>query len=337
MFRTRYRLLYILLLGIYSFLNLKFTEGDSLLDFEVNDYLLSGFILLFVVCIWEGNRLLAIITERLSFLRVPYGELITHFLTSILFILVLSFLGNYLAHFSAQAGDSNFRLILGFNFRINLFLHCINAIFFYRNKMEEMRIQAERFKKQKAEAQFDALSKQLNPHFLFNSFNVLSTLVDQDPGTAQKFINRLSGVYRYLLRNQDNKLVKLKDEMKFLEAYIYLMKTRFRDSLVINNDVSTEDSNKYIAPSTLQLLIENAIKHNEVSKISPLSIDIYQSKGHLVVENTIKLKEQEVESSYVGLANIKNRYAFLSEENPLIIHSNGKFTVKIPLIEVEER
>lgn len=132
-------------------------------------------------------------------------------------------------------------------------------------------------------------------------------------------------------------MVKLKEEMKFLEAYLYLMKTRFRDSLVINNEVSAEDSNKFIAPSTLQLLIENAIKHNEVSKNSPLSIDIYQSNGHLVVENSIKLKEQEVESSYVGLANIKNRYAFLSDENPLIIHSNGKFTVKIPLIEVEEK
>ncbi len=312
-------------------------EGDSLLDFEVNDYILSSFILLFVVCIWEGNRLLAIVTENFKVVRLPYGGLITHFVASILFVLVLSFLGNYLAHFSAQAGDTNFRLILAFNFRINLFLHCINAIFFYRQQMEEMSLQAERFKKQTAEAQFDALSKQLNPHFLFNSFNVLSSLVDQDPTTAQQFINRLSGVYRYLLKNQDNKLVKLKEEMKFLEAYIYLMKIRFRDSLVIKNEVSHEDSNKYIAPSTLQLLIENAIKHNEVSKHSPLSIDIYQSNGHLVVENSIKLKEQEVESSYVGLANIKNRYAFLSEENPLVIHSNGKFTVKIPLIEVEEK
>lgn len=277
------------------------------------------------------------IAGRFQLSRLPYGELITHFLASILFIVVLSYLGNSLAHISAQATDTNFRLILGFNFRINLFLHCIHAIFFYRNKMEEMRLQAERFKKQTAEAQFDALSKQLNPHFLFNSFNVLSSLVDHDPTTAQQFINRLSGVYRYLLKNQDNKLVRLKEEMKFLEAYIYLMKIRFRDSLVIKNEISPEDSNKYIAPSTLQLLIENAIKHNEVSKHAPLSIDIYQSNGHVVVENSIKLKEQEVESSYVGLANIKNRYAFLSEENPLIIHSNGKFTVKIPLIEVEEK
>lgn len=336
MFQTRYRFLYILLLGVYSFLNLKFTVGDALLDFEVSDYILSGFILFFVVCIWEGNRLLANWTGRLAIPRLPYGELISHFLTSVAFIIVLSFFGNYLAHLSSEAGDENFRLILGFNFRINLFLHCINAIFFYRNKMEEMRLQAERFKKQTAEAQFDALSKQLNPHFLFNSFNVLSSLVDQDPPTAQQFINRLSGVYRYLLKNQDNKLVKLKEEMRFLEAYIYLMKIRFQDSLVIKNQVSQEITDNYIAPSTLQLLIENAIKHNEVSKTSPLTIDIYQSGSHLVVENSIKLKEQQIESSYVGLANIKNRYAFLSEENPLIIHSNGKFTVKVPLIEVEE-
>ena len=337
MFQVKYRFLYILALGLYSYFNLKFTEGDSLVNIPVSDLTFLGFILFFVVGIWEGNRILARIADRVKPGKLPYGELITHFFLSLVFVVLISLMGSLLEQVVSGHTQSHLKLILGFNFRINLFLHCINAIFYYRNRMEDLRLEAERFKKQTAEAQFDALSKQLNPHFLFNSFNVLSTLVDQDPGTAQKFINQLSGVYRYLLRNQDNKLVKLEEEMRFLESYIYLMKIRFRESLIINNQIGQQDFNKYIAPSTLQLLIENAIKHNEVSRYAPLSIDIYRSNSHVVVENSIRLKEQEVESSYVGLNNIKSRYAFLSDENPLIIHSNGKFTVKIPLIEVEDR
>lgn len=335
MFKVRYRFVYIFLLGVYSFINLKFTEGDTLLSFPVTDLALIFFLLLFVSCIWEGNRFLAGFASKLQFRNLPYSQLIAHFCLSFLMILLLTLLVDGLVILLNENEPSHFKQILGFNFRINLFLHCIHAIFHYRTQMETLQLETEQFKKQTAEAQFDALSKQLNPHFLFNSFNVLSNLVDQDQQTAQRFINQLSGVYRYLLKNQDNRLVKLEEEMNFLESYIYLMKIRFQDSLVIKNQIQKQDLNQYIAPSTLQLLIENAIKHNEVSKQAPLAIDIYRLNDHLIVENSIRLKEQRVESSNVGLKNIKSRYAFLSDQNPLIINSNGKFTVKIPLIEVE--
>lgn len=339
-FQTKYRYLYIFILSLYSYLNIKFTASDSLFVGKVADVNLAIAILAFVLLIWEGNRILVrfIYNDPLSNKR--HKPLIVHFLVSIIWIVTFSALGNLLLGPLFSAGGNStttLKLMIGFNFRINLFLHCINAIVYYRKQGHDFQIEAERFKKQSAEAQFDALRKQVNPHFLFNSFNVLSSLIYQDQETASKFVDQLSKVYRYLLKNQDNKLVKLEEELNFLDAYIYLMKIRFRDNLVIENDITDNSKNQYIAPSALQLLIENAIKHNEVSRKSPLAIKLYNNhSGHLVIENNIQLKEQKEESSNVGLNNIVNRYSFLSKDNPVIINSNGKFTVKIPLIDVEE-
>ena len=336
-FQAKYRYVYILLLSIYSYLNIKFTEGDLLFNEHINDLGLAAIILSFVVLLWEGNRLLSFKTENKNEQQSRHRPLILHFLIATVWVAVLSLLGYTITDLIVGSTTSaTLKLMIGFNFRINLFLHCINAIVYYRKQGHDFQIEAERFKKRSAEAQFDALRKQVNPHFLFNSFNVLSTLIYQDQDTAAKFVEQLSVVYRYLLKNQDNRLVKLEEELEFLEAYTYLMKMRFRDNLIIENNIEEYSKEQYIAPSALQLLIENAIKHNEVSRKSPLSIKLYSNNGHLVVENNIQLKEQKVESSNVGLNNIVNRYSFISKENPVIVNSNGKFTVKIPLIKVEE-
>lgn len=339
-FQAKYRYIYIFILSLYSYLNIKFTESDSLFEGQVAEINLVTAILIFVTLIWEGNRLLVRFIYKEDLNGKKHRSLIVHFLVSIAWIVIISFLGDLLLGplFSLEGNFANtLKLMIGFNFRINLFLHCINAIVYYRKQGHDYQIEAERFKKQSAEAQFDALRKQVNPHFLFNSFNVLSSLIYQDQETASKFVDQLSKVYRYLLKNQDNKLVKLEEELNFLEAYIYLMKIRFRDNLIIENSITPESRSQYIAPSALQLLIENAIKHNEVSRKSPLAIRLYNNQmGHIVIENNIQLKEQQEESSNVGLNNIVNRYSFLSKENPVIVNSNGKFTVKIPLINVEE-
>ncbi len=332
MFQTPHRYLYVLLLALYSFANLKFTEGDSLV--AAGDLALAIYIFAFVLLVWEGNRLIASFCYKETD-SSEYRPLILHFGLSLLLIFILSAGGSWLSNILSDSDESHFKQIVGFNFRINLFLHCINAIMYFRRRVHLFEVRTERFRMQSAEAQFDALRKQINPHFLFNSFNVLSTLVYQDADKASKFIEQLSQVYRYLLKNQDNKLVPLYEELNFLEAYIYLVKIRFLDNLIIESRISPQAEDKYIAPSALQLLIENAIKHNEVSKKSPLHVWIKSEDNHIVVENNIQLKEQREESSYVGLNNIRNRYAFLSKKNPVIVHANGKFTVKIPLIEVE--
>lgn len=326
------------LLGTYSFLNIKFTEGDTLFDFPIGDLGLVSCVFLFVVFIWEANNILGHFLYNQPAQKYSYKPLVSHFVLSVLWVLVLSFVVSISLPFFIELPEdtSVLNLMIGFNFRINLFLHCINAIGYYRKQGNDYQIEAERFKKESAEAQFDALRKQINPHFLFNSFNVLSTLVYQDAKTASKFVDELSQVYRYLLKNQDNKLVRLEEELNFLEAYIFLMKIRFQENLQIENSIDELSKRKYIAPSTLQLLLENAIKHNEVSKRAPLTISLYQVEEYLVIENNIQLKEQAEESAHVGLKNIINRYSFLSKDNPVIVKPNGKFTVKIPLIDVQE-
>jgi LytS/YehU family sensor histidine kinase len=225
-----------------------------------------------------------------------------------------------------------FKLSLGFTFRVNLFLNAINAIFFFVNRYNQSQLLAEKFQKESAEAQFNALRSQINPHFLFNSFNVLSSLVHKDPSIASKFIDQLSIVYRYVLNHEQNKIVPLKEELDFLESYIYLLKIRFQDNLSIEILVPEDLQNTQIAPATLQLLIENAIKHNVVSKSNPLNIKIFNDETHLIVENSILRKEFKEESTNKGLANIRRRYEYLCGKDAVITNSNGVFKVKIPII-----
>lgn len=337
MFGIKSRYLYILLLGTYSYLNIKFTEGDSLFEFAVPDYILFGLILLLVFLIWEGNRFLAKMLRKIPSRRT-YAPLIRHFASSVLVILLLSGLMTLSIHSLLQFDASwiAFKLLLGFNFRVNLFLHSINAIIFYHNQLREVQLQSERFKKESAEAKFVSLRNQVNPHFLFNSLNVLSNLVYKDADTSNQFIEQLSEVYRYLLKNQEKKLVRLQEELAFIESYIFLIKIRFQENLIIEQKFESEALQDYVAPSSLQLLIENAIKHNEVSRKQPLTIRIYNEEGYVVVENNIQLKAQKSEGNQVGLENIRSRYEFLGQEDPVIVRQNGSFMVKIPLIKVEE-
>ncbi|MBV6645317.1 MAG: histidine kinase [Cyclobacteriaceae bacterium] len=337
MFGSKFRYFFIALLGVYSYLNIKFTEGDSLVQMPLPEWVFFMLIVLVVLGVWELNRFVALKLHIRTF-RSLYSPLINHFLLSLGVVLLISVIvaSSLFLLYQVSVVSLSSKLILGFVFRINLFLQCVNAIIYYHSRLRESQLQAEQFKKLSAESQFDALRKQVNPHFLFNSFNVLSSLVYQDADIAAKFIDQLSTVYRYLLKNQDHKLVALREELSFLEAYIYLLEIRFKNNLKVENKLKKGVWDCYVAPSVLQLLIENAIKHNEVSKSQPLTINMYDQDGFIVVENNIQLKKQSEESSNVGLQNIRNRYSFLSEKDPVVVHSDEKFTVKIPLIKAEK-
>ncbi len=337
MFSAPYRYLYILLLAIYSYLNILFTEGDRLFGYTVNPALFFATLLVIVITVWESNRLLAyyFLKDKTAFRIHP---LLVFFAASILVVgflaLTITFL--FALYYGEEAHSLlTMKLALGFSFRINLFLHCLNAIYFFINKYKDAQIEAETLKKQNAEARFEALRNQINPHFLFNSFNALASLVHKDADASSKFIEQLSNVYRYLLNNQQNKIVKLEEELAFIESYVYLLHIRFQDNLHIENLINQKYYKTYIAPATLQLLIENAIKHNIVSKNKPLSIHIHSDNEYLIVENNIQLKEAKEESTNLGLHNIKSRYDYLCGKDALIIKSNGKFTVKIPVIPAE--
>jgi LytS/YehU family sensor histidine kinase len=194
-------------------------------------------------------------------------------------------------------------------------------------------VDAERLKKESVEAQYNNLKNQVNPHFLFNSLNALTNLVYQDQDKAVKFIKQLSDVYRYVLDSRDKEVVSLQEELKFIEAYAYLQQIRFGNKLKIEIDLAHVKS--LVAPLAIQMLVENAIKHNEISEEHPLFIRIYKHDQNLVVENTLQRKSVLLdESSGLGLENIKNRYEFLSTGEVDVHEAEGKFIVAIPIIEL---
>jgi sensor histidine kinase YesM len=197
-------------------------------------------------------------------------------------------------------------------------------------------IDVEASKREIIKAQYDSLKSQVNPHFLFNSLNALTNLVYEDQDKAALFIRQLSEVYRYVLDTRDKEVVALEDELKFLESYLFLQKIRFGNNLAV--EINLDIQGKLIAPLALQLLVENAIKHNIASSDNPLFIEITEREGYIVVENSLQRKNMpEEKSPGIGLENIKSRYKFLSDHPVVVDVSKDKFVVKLPLIESDER
>lgn len=216
----------------------------------------------------------------------------------------------------------------------------LSFIFVSRSFLFEWRkaaIEAERLKTEHYAIQFQSLKEQLNPHFLFNSLNVLSNLVYENPDTASQFIRQLSRLYRYVLDVQQEELVPVEKEIEFAENYLALQKIRFEESLSYSIQVS-ENLKGYIPSLSLQLLLENAIKHNVVSNANPLLIEISEEFGKLVVKNSLQLRTSSLEdSSGIGLSNIKKRYALLSDEQIAISQVNGQFTVTLPVLDLKQK
>lgn len=190
----------------------------------------------------------------------------------------------------------------------------------------------ERFKKENVEFQFESLRTQVNPHFLFNSLNTLSALIYEDQKKAESFVRELSDVYRYILENKDRELVTLKKELEILKSYIYLILLRFEKNLSVTIDIKPGLDEMLIPPLTLQMLVENATKHNIISRKKPLKVQIYSEDEYIVVSNKLQKKETEIYSSKLGFENIKSRYNYLSDKKVEIVEGPDEFLVKIPLI-----
>jgi LytS/YehU family sensor histidine kinase len=188
-------------------------------------------------------------------------------------------------------------------------------------------------KRESLKAQLNALKTQVNPHFLFNNLNTLSSIIPEDPKLAVDFVQQLSRVYRHILEVQDEQSIPLKDELDVMKAYAFLLQTRFGDNLDITVNVPEEKLSKRIVPLSLQILMENAIKHNIVSAEKPLKIDVFAENGKLVVSNNLQKKNQLNESTGIGLNNIRNRCRLLCNGEVEVIENGSSFTVSIPLIE----
>ncbi len=206
-------------------------------------------------------------------------------------------------------------------------------IIYYLGKLKIAILEAERAQKARLQHQFDSLKSQVNPHFLFNSLNSLSSLIGENPRQATAFLDELSSVYRYLLQTSERELTTLRNELEFIKSYYHLLKTRHGASLALYREVDEAYLDAQLPPLTLQLLVENAVKHNVLLPEDPLTISILTTEaGELVVANTIHRKSVRVLSNRVGLANIASRYRLLNLSEPLIEDDGRFFIVRLPLL-----
>lgn len=197
-------------------------------------------------------------------------------------------------------------------------------------------IESERLLREKADARYSALKNQVNPHFLFNSLNSLSSLIRKSPEKAIEFVDKFSKIYRYVLDSSEMMLIELREELNFIQSFIYLQKIRFGENLVIDINVSAAYMNYYLPPLSVQLLLENAIKHNEISSEYPLSIYIYIEDSFLVVKNTVRLKNSMEKSTGIGLKNLEERYKHFSDRTTSFSVINGQFVAILPLLTENE-
>ncbi len=209
------------------------------------------------------------------------------------------------------------------------------AVGFFQNGKRSL-LEAESFKAEMLAYKYESLQNQINPHFLFNSFNVLSDLVYEDQKKAVGFITQLSQLFRYVLDSRDKELVPVREELEFIRAYIYLLKTRFEDKLSIQLEFVALDE-EMLVPMTLQLLIENCVKHNEISASKPLRIRILREKDYIKVENTLQPKPLGEESRKTGLSNITQQYKYFTDKGIFITETDRSFAVAVPLIKSEQK
>ncbi|MDT0607102.1 2TM domain-containing protein [Croceitalea rosinachiae] len=244
------------------------------------------------------------------------------------FLVNFYFTGDSFITFIRNEEASSYIFALIVTLIASLFTH---AFYFYR-ALQKREVKEQKIIAGTASARFDALKNQLDPHFLFNSLNVLTSLIEEDPHQAQKFTTSLSKVYRYVLEQKNKDLVTVNEELNFARTYVRLLKMRFEDSIVFEVPEQSAQPEAKIVPLSLQLLLENAVKHNVVTSAKPLHIKVFEKNGNLVVENNLQEKQVVKKSSGVGLQNIRQRYEILTDKQVIIDKTKSDFSVSLPML-----
>ncbi len=313
-----------------AFEGFEYFLPGSLYGFAISASYVYGFILIWIEMDKRYHWIKQ--TGKRIFFGLFYGELYAILSFAMVSMLYGLWVGKGDFSFGIQAFLYAW-MIPAINFLPSLLIVC--AVAFFKNWSTSV-VNREKLKAEMMQYKFESLQNQLNPHFLFNSFNVLSQLVYDDKTLAKKFIDQLNEMYRYVLASKDRTLVPLEEELGFIESYCFLLKARFENQL--NIDISLDPANdEQIAPMVLQLLIENAVKHNAFTSKQPLTIRIQREGDYVMVINNLNLKKQSVPSTKTGLANIRQRYGLLTESEVRIEQNNVEFKVSIPLIRKEGR
>ncbi len=302
---------------------------------EFFDYLIA---IVITFLVWEGNlRIDEKLNQKIPWISRPGYRLFVQFFIALIFSAAGVYVPMKIFNTFVCIIPPEREMILNYmSLGVGLIVSVIILTFeisgqFFTNWKESL-VQIEHYKTENMRAQLLNLKNQINPHFLFNNMSGLSSLVYKDQDKAVEFINQLSKVYIYLLENHSNELVDLKTELEFINAYIFLLQIRFDKNIKFEINVPEKYKALSLPPMSIQMLIENAIKHNVISEEFPLTIQIGVEDTKICVSNLIQLRAVTEESTRTGLKNIKDRYRFFSKTEPEILETEQSFSVKLPLL-----
>lgn len=305
-------------------------------DHKIFHYLTSVAI---TILVWEGNLIIdRYMNKKFPWIKNPVKRIAVHLPLSLIFSSIAIFTSMLffdsmvckIPH-STRLALMTYSVVIGLLITLIILSMEIGAQF-YRQWRESL-VEVEKYRAQSVQAQLQNLKDQVNPHFLFNNMSVLSSLVYKDQDKAVDFISQLSKVYRYILDTRSSELVSLEEEMRFMESYCYLLKIRFDESLQFIFNIGADKKDLMLLPMAMQMLVENAIKHNEVSEEQPLLIEITCAGHTLEVSNNLQLRSHREHSSGTGLENIRIRYKFYTDKPVEVLNDGKKFNVKIPLLQ----
>lgn len=340
MFSHKYRYFFIAVLAVGTYLCTLLCEVYTYFNIEIEWYVAFLTIVTITAGVWEGNRLIApLFTHKFSsadknriknlFLFFIAGTILSGIITGT----VVFFISKVLHNFTFEQIWIPLKLNFIYASLANVLFHLLNAVVFYFFEYRNKWMETEELKRVSAQAELETLKSQINPHFLFNYLNVLSALIMTNTEEANKFIEEFSKVYRYILSSCKKELVSVKAELEFIQPYIFLLEKRFASTLTVTVDVPKGFDDFYIIPASLQMLIENAIKHNVASKVKPLHINVRANGGDAIeVTNNLQLREGDTPSTKIGLSNISKRYWLTSGRAVTINKDQNIFSVVIPVL-----
>ena len=340
LFNHRYRYLFMTLLSLYAFMNTALCNVYFYFNIDITWYYALLTVLGVTVLTWEGNRLIKpyfkkrFYTQNNKFRFLGFFFVAGNIIGLAAAVLMVYIVGHLIYGYNQQQNWNPLKLNIIYATLINLFLHLVNAILFFFREYRRQWTEAEELRRSSEEAQVQLVKSQINPHFLFNNLNVLSSMVIKNNPEANHFIEEFSKVYRYILNNQEKELVPLQSELDFIQPYLFLLHKRFDNSLQVTINIPDHYKNCHVVPAALQMLIENAIKHNIVSSQRPLHIDIHANGNQtLIVSNNLQLRQTTEEpSTRIGLQNIMKRYEIISGRNVIVNRTAEKFEVTLPLL-----
>ena len=323
-----------LLLIAVVFIALYATNADPAL------YITAGWVIAVLLLIFLGNRgLTKLLDRKLPWLK--YGNKRFYWQLSLgvflsLVIINVSYLIFKLVLTQDPPDNAQMASMNALGILILLPTISINFGVQFLKNWKNAQLASEQFQKESIKAELETLKNHLDPHFLFNNLNILSSLISKDQKLSQSYLEKFAEVYRIILQSSSEELVELNQELDFISAYMYLLEIRFEDTIQLEIDIKPENRNSYVPPLTLQMLIENAIKHNAISEIRPLKINIECRDRYLVVKNVLQPKKIESRtSSKTGLRNIKRRYSYFTNQPVEVFKNEKSFIVKVPLINID--